>query len=220
MVNESDNFINELKFDELKENIKNFMVRYYRYVIVFILVSLVYCGVSFSLKTLEKNRIQSYNRRIFLSLSSENTKEELEKIYVGKRTPAISRTFSGLSLVGEYIKNQRYDRIVEIYERIFDQEKDIYLRYYAGLNLLIARLNEENIDFEQINKLFSKMENRENPLLSLVLEQKALFFLKQKKYVVASEIINDILKRNDIDEHFRDRLNKYMDFSQSNIDKQ
>jgi tetratricopeptide (TPR) repeat protein len=219
MANGSDNFINELKFDELKENIKAFMTKYYKYLFIGMLAIFAYWGVNFSLKTLETNRIQSYNKRIFMGLSSDRPIEELEKIYEGKHTPSVSRTFSGLNLVGEYMKVQQYDRVVEIYEDIFNYEKDIYLRYYAGLNLLIAKLNEEQPDFEKIDRLFSRMENSENPLLSLVLEQKALFFLKQKKYAIASEIIGDILKRDEIDNNFRDRLSRYLDFSQSNVDK-
>ncbi|MDR2777899.1 MAG: hypothetical protein LBB13_00115 [Rickettsiales bacterium] len=219
MANESDNFINELKFDELKENIKNFLVKYYKYIMTIAAVVFIYRIVSFSMKTVERNKIQSYSRRIFMSLSSERPAEELEKIYREKHTPPVSRTFSGLNLIGEYIKSHQYDKVVEIYENIFNQEKDVYLRYYAGLNLLIARLNEEKLNLEEIDKLFSKMENEENPLLNLVLEQKALFFLRQKKYVVASEIINDLLKQNEVNDYFRDRLNRYLDFSQSNIGK-
>jgi tetratricopeptide (TPR) repeat protein len=219
MVNESDNFINELKFDELRENIWNFLFKYYKPMILTTLAVLMCCGISFSLKMLERNRIRSYNERIFLGLSADDSVEKLEKIYNEKRIPHVSKTFSGLSLVGEYMKRQQYDRVIEIYEDIFSHEKDIYLRHYAGLNLLIAKLNEEKLDFNEIEQLFSRMENRENPLLSLVLEQKALFFIKRKEYALASEIINDTLKHDGIDNFLRERLNRYLDFSQSNIGK-
>ncbi|MDR2777464.1 MAG: hypothetical protein LBB24_01690 [Rickettsiales bacterium] len=217
MARDSDNFINELKFDELKESGKKFLLKYYTYIVVVIVALVGFFTARFSLRNMEKSRIERYNERIFLGTSSGKPIAELEKIYRDESIPSVSKTFSGLSLIGEYIKSQRYERVVEIYEDIFTREKDVYLKYYAGLNLLIVRLNEEKPDVDKISILFSKLENGDNPLLNLVIEQKALFFIKQKKYDQAAEIIRNLLKRGDIDSNFRERLGRYLDFSQRRL---
>ncbi|MDR1495122.1 MAG: hypothetical protein LBI29_03775 [Rickettsiales bacterium] len=217
MAKDSDNFINELKFDDLKENTKKFLLKYYKYIIAMVLALTIFFTVRFSVKNIERNRIEKYNERIFLSMASENPGVELEKIYGDKSIPSISKTFGGLSLVGEYTKNHQNEKVIEIYEEIFGRENDVYLKYYVGLNLLITRLNEENPNIERIGELFSKLESKDNPLINLVIEQKALFFIKQKKYDQAVEAIRNLMKRSDVDNNFRERLDRYLDFSQRQL---
>jgi hypothetical protein len=164
-----------------------------------------------------RSRMEKYNEQMLLGVSLEKPAAELEKIYGDKSIPPISKTLTGLSLIGEYTKNHQYGKIIELCEEIFNREVDVYLKYYAGLNLLIARLNEEKPDVDKISGLFSKMENDDNPLLNLVIEQKALFFVGRKKYDQAAEIIKNLLKKSSLDNSFIERLNKYLDFLQRRL---
>ncbi|MDR3079056.1 MAG: hypothetical protein LBU15_03380 [Rickettsiales bacterium] len=217
MAKDSDNFINELKFDDLRENIKKFLLKYYGPIALVLLALALFFAVRFSLRVRERNRMEKYSERIFFGLASEKPVAELEKIYRDRSAPPLSRTFSGLSLVGEYIRNHQDEKIIELCEEIFASESDVYLKYYVGLNLLIARLNEENPDLNRINDLFSKLENRDNPLMNLVLEQKVLFLIKQKKYDQAVEVVKNLMGRSDVDSSFRERLDRYLDFSQRQL---
>ncbi|MDR1425502.1 MAG: hypothetical protein LBI70_00690 [Rickettsiales bacterium] len=212
MATDSDNFINELKFDEFKENTKKFLLKYFHYIVIVTIILVGFFAVRLSLKIIEKNKTEKYSEKIFLSLSSEKPAIELEKIHRDGSAPSTTKTFSGLALAEEYLKNSQQNEAANIYEDILRREKDVYLKYYAGLNLLILRLGEKNVDPDRINSLFLKLENDSNPLLDLVSEQKALFLIGQKKYDQAIEITENLLRRNDLNDDFKDRLGKYLDF--------
>jgi hypothetical protein len=206
-----DNFIGELKFDEARDNFWKFLQRY-RGIIGIILLLLLGCGGIFRLRKIyQRNKIRSYNERIFVNLASPNVVMELEKLYYQRGVPAISRKLAGLGLIGEYLRQQHYDKAGIIYGDIFNSEKDIYLKYYSGLNLLVLQLNEEKVNIAKVNALFDQLDNEHNPLRNLVLEQKVMFLLRQQKYKEALVITRKLLdKSTSVEESsFRDRLKMY-----------
>lgn len=213
MSTQNDNFINELKYDAIKNNLKRFFAKNTKKILILLLLILTIFLTRFIIKSYKRNKILNYNSKIFESLVSEETIANLEKLYSDKNIPKISKTLAGLSLVREYTKDfENDDKIAKIYEDILDSEDDIYLKYYSGLNLLILKLNNKNTDNAYLENLFSKLENEENPLLDMVKEQKILFLIKNGSYDNAKKIIDGMLSDDKISTSFKDRIKIYMDY--------
>lgn len=220
MSTETDNFINELKFDVIKDGIKNFFYNNFKYILIIILFISSFFLVRFLAQSYKKNQLQIYNSLIFKSLASDKPAEELEKLYADTKSPSVSRTLTGINLIGQYTGNsQNRERIIQIYNDIFDNEKDLYFKYYSGLNLLIFILNDKNISDEKIEELIIKLENEENPLLNLVQEQKILFFIKLKKYNEAKILLENLSANKNLNRYFKDRLNYYSDYIQTKLNE-
>ena len=133
-------------------------------------------------------------------------------MYNDENIPRISKTLTGLNLINEYTKNLDNKNVTKIYEDILDNEDDIYLKYYSGLNLLILKLNDETIEDKYIQELFNRLENEENPLIDMVKEQKILFLIKNGSYDDAKKIIDSILSNEDVNISFKDRIKIYSDY--------
>lgn len=201
------NFINELKYDVKKDNIKQFLFKNVNTIITIISI-IVLASIFYMFLTIYKsNKIQKYNDKIFKILESENQKEQLKKMYLDKKTPRISKTFIGLNLV-TILDNDENEMVENIYNDIFKNEKELFLKYYAGLNLLVLKINLNKND-KEIEDLLKLLENNKNPVLNLVLEQKALFLNNQGKEKESKKIFNELLKNN-LDKNFTDRINQYL----------
>lgn len=205
-------FINELKFDVFKDKVKGFLIKNIKTIVaVFLFISVVFLFNIF-IKLYQNNKIEDYNNKIYFAINSNNKVNELEEIYNDKSTPRISKTFSGLKLIEEHINNvDSYSKIIDIYVDILENEKDVFFKNYAGLNLLLLKINEEILDEKYINELFSKLDNANNPLQDMILEQKAVFLIKQDKKNEAKTILNNLLRKNLDNKDFIERLNGYFD---------
>ncbi len=201
------NFINELKYDIKKDNIKHFLIKNINSIIAIIFIILVVSIFYMSFNIYKLNRIQQYNDKIFKIIESENQKEELKKIYFNSKVPRISKTFAGLNLIAILDDNEN-EMVEKIYNDIFENEKELFFKYYAGLNLLVLKINL-NRNTKDIEDLIKLLENSKNPVLNLVLEQKALFLKNQGKDEESKKVFNELLKR-DLDKNFADRINQYL----------
>ncbi len=201
------NFINELKYDVKKDNIKQFIFKNISIIISITLI--IFLGILFYifLNIYKSNKIQSYNDKLFEILESEDQKEELKKMYFNNKIPRISKTLAGLNLVA-ILDNNENEIMEEIYNDIFKNEKELFFKYYAGLNLLVLKINL-NRDNKEIEDLLRLLEDSKNPLLNLVLEQKALFLKSQGKNEESKNIFNELLKSN-LDINFTNRINQYL----------
>ena len=202
------NFINELKFDVIKDKVKKFLFIHLNTIISCAVILLCIIFISVFINFYKNNKIENYNEKIFLALNSNDIIEELEKIYNNKSTPRISKTFAGIKLIEELTDNEK---IKDIYKEIFENEKDVFFKSYAGLNLITILINEENFDEKYINELFSILDNGKNPLQDLVLEQKVIFLIKQDNKNEAKTIVNNLLRRNADNANTVERLNKYVE---------
>ena len=212
MSTQSDNFINELKYDAIKNNIKDFLSGNIKKILILLLLILAIYLTRYIIVNHRKNKILNYNSKIFESLVSKESITELEKLYNDENIPRISKTLTGLNLINEYTKNLDNKNVTKIYEDILDNEDDIYLKYYSGLNLLILKLNDETIEDKYIQELFNRLENEENPLIDMVKEQKILFLIKNCNYDDTKKIINNILSNEDVNISFKDRIKIYSDY--------
>lgn len=220
MSTETDIFINELKFDAIKDGIKKFFYNNFKYILIIILFLSSFFLVRFLSNSYRKNQLQTYNSLIFRSLVSDKPIEELEKLYKNNDIPSISKTLTGINLIGQYTGNsENKERIIQIYNDIFDSEKDLYLKYYSGLNLLIFMLNDKTVSDKKIEELFSKLENEKNPLLNLVKEQKILFFIKLKKYTEAKNLLDNLSLNKNLNRYFKEKLNYYSDYIQTKLNE-
>lgn len=220
MSTETDIFINELKFDAIKDGIKKFFYNNFKYILIIILFLSSFFLVRFLSNSYRKNQLQTYNSLIFRSLVSDKPIEELEKLYKNNDIPSISKTLTGINLIGQYTGNsENKERIIQIYNDIFDGEKDLYLKYYSGLNLLIFMLNDKTVSDKKIEELFSKLENEKNPLLNLVKEQKILFFIKLKKYTEAKNLLDNLSLNKNLNRYFKEKLNYYSDYIQTKLNE-
>ena len=212
MSTQNDNFINELKYDAIKDNVKGFLTKNVKRILILLLILLAVFLGRFIVKSHKKNKILNYNSKIFESLSSQEVIADLEKLYNDENIPRVSKTLTGLNLVKEYAKKLENEKIAKIYEDILNNEGDTYLKYYSGLNLLILRLNDDNIDNTYLENLFSKLENEENPLLEMVKEQKILFLIKNGGYDDTRKIIDDLLSNDEVNSSFKNRIKIYSDY--------
>ena len=212
MSTQSDNFINELKYDAIKNNIKDFLSGNIKKILILLLLILAIYLTRYIIVNHRKNKILNYNSKIFESLVSKESITELEKLYNDENIPRISKTLTGLNLINKYTKNLDNKNVTKIYEDILDNEDDIYLKYYSGLNLLILKLNDETIEDKYIQELFNRLENEENPLIDMVKEQKILFLIKNGSYDDAKKIIDSILSNEDVNISFKDRIKIYSDY--------
>lgn len=207
MSTESENnFINELKFDVLKDKVKKFVFTYLNIIIGCIVILLFTIFIGVFVNFYQNSKMENYNEKIFLALDGNNKIEELERIYNNKLTPRISKTFAGLKLVEELTDNIK---IKNIYLEIFENEKEIFFKNYAGLNLLVMAINEENMDDKYITELFSELDNGKNPLQDVILEQKIIFLVKQGNKGEAKTILNNLIRKNSNRIDVLERLNKY-----------
>lgn len=199
-------FINELKFDAKKDIIKQFIYKNIAAIATIFFTILVLISIYLSVKLYKSNKIEKFNEKIFMALEAEKPENELKNIYENKNTPRISKTFAGLNLIAnlkEY--NGEHEKI---YNDIFENEKDLFFKYYAGLNLLILKI-ENKKSAEEIEKFIKVLEVDKNPLINFVLEQKALFLKEQNKNDEAKKILQDLLKKN-LDNGFIKRINQHM----------
>lgn len=201
-------FINELKLDVKKDKIKKFIINNINKIVVFCIVILLTFISYFLIGVYKDNKIEKYNNKVHFALNSNNVINELNSIYNEKSVPRITKTFVGLKLVEQYNNNDN-DKIKLIYEDIFENEKEVFLKYYAGLNLIMLELNKSDLDTSIIDNLINEQSNNINPLQDMVLEQKAIFLMRQNKNDDAKNIINSLLERNKENKNMSERLNKY-----------
>ena len=208
MSMESENiFINELKFDVQKDKVKKFILNNLNTIIIVSISIIVILLATLFINLYHNNKINNYNNKIYSAIISNNKISELEKIYNNKSTPRISKTFTAIKLIEEYNLKNNKEQIINLYTEIFNNEKDIFFKNYAGLNLLIIKIDEKELEINYINNLFNKLEKENNPLYDMVLEQKAIFYLKQNKKDDAKTILNNLLRRNLIS---KERIEQYL----------
>lgn len=210
---ESDNFMNELKIDAVKAEMKGFFARYGKLLLLLVSSVGLFFLIRIGIQRRKINRLIGYNSMIFRGLASKNPIAELTKLYNDRDIPNTSKTLVGLNLIAQYEQNnQNIDSMAKIYEEIFRAEKDLYLRYYAGLNLLILKLNADESNAESVENLMGELDKEENPLRDLVMEQKVLLKIKTAKYEEANTLLNELLSRKDLNEYLRERLNNYKNY--------
>ena len=203
--------INELKLDFKKDKVKSFFMNNMGAITALVLfVFVLFFSIMF-VNAYKNSKIKNYSGKIFLALNSVDKVGELEKIYGDDGAPRISKTFAGMKLVEEYKNSNNFSKVEDIYGEIFENEKEIFFKNYAGLNLLSMEINTDKMNIDKINKLFSKLENVKNPLYDMVLEQKIIFLMRQDKKDEAKTLVGGLLRKNSNSKNMQDRLNKYLD---------
>ena len=100
MSTESENnFINELKFDVIKDKVKKFLFTYLHVIISGAIVLLCVICIGIFVNFYKNNKIENYNEKIFLALNSNDVIEELEKIYYNKSIPVNVLEILGMDLL-------------------------------------------------------------------------------------------------------------------------
>lgn len=204
---ESNNFINELKYDVLKDKIKLFLFRNINKIIVIFILLFIVIFSSLFISLYRKNKLSEYNEKIYYALNGNNKITDLEKIYNNKSTPRISKTFAGFSLIDLYNNIENKENILK---EIYKNEKDLFFKNYAGISILSMEINKDNYNKEYIESLIKELENKKNPLIDLFLEQKALYLVKENKKEEARQIFTNLLLSNE-SEDFKNRINIYLE---------
>ena len=200
------NFINELKFDGLKDKIKLFFLNnFIKIVVVVVLIALVIFSIIF-VNFYRDNKLENYNNKIYEALNSNNKIENLEKIYNDSSTPRISKTIAGFNLVDLYTDDDKKETILK---EIYEGEKDLFFKYYSALAIFTIEINKNNLNNDYLNQLMKFLEKEENPLRDLFLEQKALYLIKIDKKEEADKILNSILNSSE-DENLKNRVKMYL----------
>ena len=204
---ESNNFINELKYDILKDKIKLFLFRNINKIIVlFILIFIIIFSTLF-INLYKNNKLSKYNEKIYYALNGNNKIQDLEKLYNDNSIPRISKTFAGFSLIDLYTNDKNKE---EILKEIYKNEKDLFFKNYAGISILSMEINKNNYNKEYIESLIIELDKKDNPLINLFLEQKALYLVKENKKEEAKKIFINLLLTNE-NEYFKNRINIYLE---------
>lgn len=210
-IESENNFINELKVDILKDKVKAFIFKYSTHLIVLVTIIFLFTLLFIFTSVYKNNKLENYNNKIYAAIDGDNKIEELEKIYNDKSAPRISKTFAALALVDLYTAT---DLKINVLEEIYENEKDLFFKYYAGLAMLSIEISQEEMDKDHIESLIKGLENKENPLKALSEEQKALYLIKIGKKEEANELLNKLLNSNESEE-FKNRIKIYLQNEES-----
>ncbi len=204
---ESNNFINELKYDVFKDKIKLFIFKHINKIIILSILILVFIFGSLFITLYKNNKLSNYNEKIYYALNGNNKIRDLEELYNDNSIPRISKTFIGFSLVDLYSNVESKENILK---EIYENEKDLFFKNYAGISILSMEINKDNYNKEYIESLIKELENKKNPLIDLFLEQKALYLVKENKKEEARQIFTNLLLSNE-SEDFKNRINIYLE---------
>lgn len=204
---ESNNFINELKYDVFKDKIKLFIFKHINKIIILSILILVFIFGSLFITLYKNNKLSNYNEKIYYALNGNNKIRDLEELYNDNSIPRISKTFIGFSLVDLYSNIENKENILK---EIYKNEKDLFFKNYAGISILSMEINKDNYNKEYIESLIKELENKKNPLIDLFLEQKALYLVKENKKEEARQIFTNLLLSNE-SEDFKNRINIYLE---------
>ena len=200
------NFINELKFDVLKDKVKVFFLdNVVKIVVILIILSIIVFSAVF-INFYKENKLEKYNNKIYEALVSNNKILDLEKVYKDDSIPRVSKTIAGFNLVDLYTD---YTQKEIVLKEIYENERDIFFRYYAALAIFTIEINKDSIDTDYLDSLIEFLEQDKNPLINLFLEQKALYLMKINKQEEANKILNNLLNSNE-DEDFKARIRMYL----------
>ena len=204
---ESNNFINELKYDVFKDKIKLFIFKHINKIIILSILILVFIFGSLFITLYKNNKLSNYNEKIYYALNGNNKIRDLEELYNDNSIPRISKTFAGFSLIDLYNNIENKENILK---EIYKNEKDLFFKNYAGISILSMEINKDNYNKEYIESLIKELENKKNPLIDLFLEQKALYLVKENKKEEARQIFTNLLLSNE-SEDFKNRINIYLE---------
>ena len=204
---ESNNFINELRYDVFKDKVKLFIFKHINKIIILSILILIFIFGSLFVTLYKNNKLSKYNERIYYALNGNNKIQDLEKLYNDNSIPRISKTFAGFSLIDLYDNN---DKKEDILKEIYKNEKDLFFKNYAGIAILTIEINKNNYNKEYIESLIKELDNKKNPLINLFLEQKALYLVKENKKEEAKQIFGNLLLSNE-SEDFKNRINIYLE---------
>ena len=204
---ESNNFVNELKYDVFKDKIKLFIFKHINKIIIISVLVLVVIFGSLFITLYKNNKLSSYNEKIYYALNGANKIQDLEKLYNDNSIPRISKTFVGFTLVDLYNDNNKKE---DILKDIYKNEKDLFFKNYAGMAILSIEINKNNYNKEYIESLIKELDNKKNPLINLFLEQKALYLVKENKKEEARQIFTSLLL-SDESSNFKNRINIYLE---------
>lgn len=209
----SNNFIKELKYSELKNKTIKFVLNNIEQIIA-VTIAIVVISLSFFLFSYyKKQAIKKANAQLFEIMSIENSQDrikELNKIFNSEKSKETAKNFAGLQLAQEYAELKNEEKMIDVYTRLFNTSKDEYVKNLAGINVLIAKINAETLNKDEIAKLLTELENKKNPFIDLVIEQKAIFYIKQNNTEEAKKIISKLLEKENLEVNLRDRLRMYM----------
>lgn len=111
----------------------------------------------------------------------------------------------GFNLAQNYLKNNKTEDARKIYNEIFENENDKFLKYLAGLYLINITTNEE--DFEKdIRTLYNKMNVPDNMLIDFVNEKFAIYLIEHGKKDEGKNILKSVKNSN---QDAKDRLDIY-----------
>ena len=178
-------------------------------VIVIMFLSIMGC---IYVKYSRKNKIRIYNEKMFTALAIKDTNEkikQLNSLYEDKKNPEKSRNMVAIQIMKEYFANRDYDKAKSIGNTLL-KSKDNYIKYFAGLNILMME-NSRNINnYKELTDLIAIMEKKDNPFINLILEQKAILLMRQEKDKEAKDIFNQLLSKNNIDSGLKARIREYI----------
>ena len=198
--------------DSFYVGIYDFIYSHWISMVVFLSILFLLVMGCFYVKYNKKNTVKTYNEKMFKVMAVEDRNErikQLNSLYEDKKNPEKSRNMVAIQIMKEYLADKNYDKAKTIGHKLL-KSKDNYIKYFAGLNLLMIG-NSRNIDnYKELMDLISTMEKEDNPFRNLILEQKAILFIRQGKDKEAREVFNNILSNTNVDNALRSRIREYI----------
>lgn len=164
-------------------------------------------------------KITSYNQKILdlvnkeIDMLNQNSAEEfdyvkLKELYSDTNLPQTTKSFAGLNLAKYYKKNNKFTEARGIYEEIYKNEKDLFIKDLSGLNLLSLYISDEYSE-NKISTLFNELNKAQNPLINLTIEQYSLYLLEKNNKEEAKEMFKLILKDENLSGTLLGRIMEY-----------
>jgi len=210
-----DNIMREIKEDVQRERAIEFIHKYGKYILAGIVILILLVSVSIITKKNAQKRNDNYNEQIYKAVELINQEQTekgvkiLEDLFENSKVPTSIRTITGLRLAQVKSSNGNKVKAIAIYKEIYQNEKDLFLKNQAGLaavNLLVEEQNKEL--YPEIEKMFFKLIQKNNPLQTLALEQKALFEIQKGEKEKALQTLESILSNPKTDNNTKQRIEK------------
>ena len=187
----------------INEKIGKFFVRNASmiYKLVFVLIFIV-AFFTFSHKyTARKERI--LNQKLFDIVNNDGSDLKLlEELYKNNSLKSNNKLLTGLVLAKEYIKLDKIENAIKVYDDLHEMSGDTFIRDFAGYNLF--RLALKNYDANKILNIYNALIGENSSMSDLVKEQYSLYLLENNRIDEAKII----LKKNQKNEDNEDLFNR------------
>lgn len=180
------------------------------YSIVFFIIILII--ITCLIISNNKNKNEEFDNQTLFSIIEDANNiniKSLEELYKKESLSNNTKSFVGMALAKEYLRQGNYVDSIKIYDFVYNFTKDKFIKELASYNSFrLSLLTYE--DEEKILNEYNVLISENNHLKDFVKEQYALYLLEKNKVNEAKIIFNSI-EKNDTNQKIFERIELYKD---------